>query len=62
MFLCLTCFQLKVKFVSFGVKRSRQGNPHVEVLSSANNKVITVVAICVVLPAILPRFAFHQVY
>lgn len=61
-FLRLTCFKLKVKFVSGRVKRSRQGNPHLEVLSSANNEVIIVVLICVVLGAIFLWFAFHQVY
>lgn len=50
----LTCFKFKVKFVAVGVKRSRQGNPHPEILSSANNEVLTLVEICVVLCSVLP--------
>lgn len=58
----LTCFKFKMKFISAGVKSSRQSDPQLETLSSANDEVITLVEICVVLCAVLPRLAFHQVY
>lgn len=50
-----------MEFVCAGVKRPSQSDPHLEGLSSADDEVFAVVEVCVVLRAVLIRFAFHQV-
>lgn len=60
--LWLTCFKFKVKFVSFVVVGSGQGDPHLESLPSADDQVFTLVEVRVMLDAILSWRLFHQVY
>lgn len=51
-----------MEFVVFGVKRSRQVDPHLEVLPSTDNKSLGLVEVGVVLGAVHPLAALHQVY
>lgn len=61
-FLSLTCFKFKMELVCVTVERARQGYPHLESLPSADDEVVTLVEVCVMFGAILPRLAFHQIY
>lgn len=51
-----------MEFVIFGVKGSRQVDPHLEVLPSTNNKSISVVEVGVVLGPVHALRALHQIY
>lgn len=51
-----------MEFIVFGVKGSRQADPHLEVLPSTNNKSISVVEVGVVLGPVHALRALHQIY
>lgn len=51
-----------MEFVVFGVKRSRQANPHLEVLPSTDNESLSLVEVGVVPGPVRPLAALHQVY
>lgn len=51
-----------MEFVVFGVKRSRQANPHLEVLPSTDNKSLSQEEVGVVPGPVRPLAALHQVY
>lgn len=56
-----TCLQFQVKCVSVPVQGPRQSDPHLERLSPADDEVLTLVEVGVVIGAVLPRLALHQV-
>lgn len=56
-----TCFEYEMEFVFFGVKRSRQADPHLEILPSTNNKSVGLVEVGVVLGPVHPLAALQQV-
>lgn len=50
-----------MKRVSVPVQRSRQSDPHLERLPPADDEVLTLIEVGVVLGAVLPLLALHQV-
>lgn len=48
-----------MEFVVFGVKRSRQAEPHLEILPSTNNKSLSLVEVGVVLGPVQLLPALH---
>lgn len=56
-----TCLQFQVKLVGVSVQGSRQSDPHLERLPPADDEVLALVEVGVVLGAVLPRLALHQV-
>lgn len=56
-----TCLQFQVKLVSVPVQGSRQSDPHLERLPPADDEVLILVEVGVMLGAVLPRLALHQV-
>lgn len=57
----LTQVQVQLKFVRFGVERSRELDPHLECLSSANDQFLAKVTLRVMLSPVLSILGFQEV-
>lgn len=58
----LTKFELEVQFVGFGLERSWELYPHLKRLPSADNEVIAVVMLCVMIHTVFTFFGLDEVY